>query len=177
MKKSMKLVSFLLALALLLPTLASCKWFGGEDDPKKKPLLDGEAYYKIGTTEYTDMVVMYPQLSMADVFQIAVHNSDGEEYLFYHYNDGKKNFLYMGQFLSGSYDAGSSPSFYMPDIAQNLTDFDYTTLYDGTMKIPALFSAVGARPHLSMGRKHRCRRSGCNLRPLWARAGRQCPLV
>lgn len=144
MKKSMKLVSFLLALALLLPNLASCKWFGGEDDPKKKPLLEGEAYYKIGTTEYTDMVVMYPQLSMADVFQIAVHNSDGEEYLFYHYNDGKKNFLYMGQFLSGSYDAGSSPSFYMPDIAQNLTDFDYTTLYDGTMKIPALFSAVGA---------------------------------
>lgn len=144
MKKSMKLVSFLLALALLLPTLASCKWFGGKDDPKKKPLLDGEAYYKIGTTEYTDMVVMYPQLSMADVFQIAVHNSHGEEYLFYHYNSGKENFLYMGQFLSGSYDAGSSPSFYMPNIAQSLTDFDYTTLYDGAIKIPALFSAVGA---------------------------------
>ena len=144
MKKSIKLVSFLLSLALLLPALASCNWFGGEDDPQKKPLLDGEAYYKIGTKEYTDMVVMYPQMSMADVFQIAVHNRDGEEYLFYHYNNGKKDFLYMGQFLSGSYDAGSSPSFYMPDIAQNLTDFDYTTLYDGAIKIPALFSAVGA---------------------------------
>ncbi|MBO7150645.1 MAG: hypothetical protein J6V82_02725, partial [Clostridia bacterium] len=148
-KQRKKLISLCaLALALVVLYFAVLNplsgWLGGKDEPEKKPLLDGEAYYKIGDKEYTDMVVVYPQMTMGDVFQIVVHNEMGEEYLFYHFNDGKKNFLYMGQYLTGSYDAGSSPSFYMPDIAQNLTDFDYTTLYDGRMKIPALFSAVGA---------------------------------
>ena len=128
--------------AVLTPLL---NLLGQEEPPVKLPLLDGEAYYEINGTEYTDMIVMYEQLKMKDIFQVAVHNADGQEYLFYHYNDGREDFLYLGQYLDGTYDSQTaSPSFYMPDIAESIAGFDYTTLYDGQTKIPALFSAVGS---------------------------------
>lgn len=134
------LVLTILYLAVLRPLLARYQ------APKEPPaeLLEGESYYQVGDTVYDQMVVMYDQLRFSDMFQIVVHNNDGEEYLFYHYQNEGRNYFYMGQYLDEAYDEGGRPSFYMPDIAQSFAGFDYTTLYDGQEKIPALLSAVGA---------------------------------
>lgn len=134
------LVLTVLYLAVLRPLLE------GYEKPKAPPaqLLEGESYYKVGDTVYDQMVVMYDQLAFSDLFQVVVHNNDGEEYLFYHYQSEGRNYFYMGQYRDGAYDEGGIPSFYMPDIASNFSGFDYTSLYDGQIKIPAMLSAVGA---------------------------------
>ncbi len=109
---------------------------GGADTPKE--LLPGEAYYYYNGKPRTDMVLMYPQLTRQQVFQVTVHNAEDEDYLFYHHIGEKTNVFYIGQ-----PDDGGQPVFYEPDIMDYFENFDYTTLYDDTAKIPTMLAATG----------------------------------
>lgn len=106
-------------------------------------LLEGEGYYQNGNTVFYDRGVIYPTLTYGDMFRVVVHNTEGEEYLFYHRVSYGSNYFYMGQYEGESYDEGGVPTFYHPQITDSFSGFDYTTLYDGKSKIPAMLTAVG----------------------------------
>lgn len=117
----------------------------GQSQPPKPPiaLLEGEGYYTHGSNVYQDLGVIYPAIGYGDMFRVVVHNDKGEEYLFYHHLSDRSDSFYMGQYREGSYDEGGTPTFYQPEITDLFAGFDYTALYDGKGKIPAMVAAVG----------------------------------
>ena len=137
---SVALVLFLLYFLVLSPLFEKIS-----QSATKEPLelLEGEGYYTNGSTVFVDQGVIYPTLSYADMFNVVVHNTDGKEYLFWHHVGTNENYFYMGEYEGASYDEGGSPTFYNPAITQSFAGFDFTTLYDGKSKIPAMLTAVG----------------------------------
>ncbi len=115
----------------------------GQSEPPVE-LLEGEAYYRYGDKVYPNMATLYENLGYADVFQVVVHNAHGEEYLFYHHQRAGQNYFLLGTYENGTYDEGATPVFYQPAAGDMYESFDYTSLYDGQGRIPAMLSAVGS---------------------------------
>ena len=132
-----------LALVLLIVYLAVLRPLFNEEQPEEGrtpvALEPGEAYLHYGNTELSHIAVVFPQLEREDLFQISVHNKDGEDYLFYHYQTGGKNYFMIGTQEA----AGGEVTFYHPPVADLVSDFDYTSLYDDTTTIPTMINAVG----------------------------------
>jgi len=149
MKKRTKIALLLLLCVLLALVLYFAvvqpliRHFGGDGETPPVELLEGEDYYRYQGRVNTSVAVMYPNLSYADIFQVVVHGKD-EEYLFYHYQKSGKDYFLLGSYADADYDRGGVPSFYQPSAALAYSSFDYTSLYDGQGRIPAMLSAVGS---------------------------------
>ena len=100
-------------------------------------LLDGEAYFHLNGNESNQIPVLFPQIDRADLYEIRIENG-GEYYGFTHYLSGGKDY-----FLMWTEDGEGERSLYLPEIARTSADFDYTTLYDETSKIPTLITGSG----------------------------------
>lgn len=96
-------------------------------------LLDGEAYFHLNGNESNQIPVMFPQIDRADLYDIRIVN-DEENYGFTHYLSEGKDYFEMWTEESGVYN---------PELARMTADFDYTTLYDETSKIPSLITGAG----------------------------------
>lgn len=134
------LLALLLCFAVVLPLV---RHFSGGGETTPVELLEGEDYYRYQGRVNPSVAVMYPTLTYGDIFQVVVHG-DTEEYLFYHYQKGGKDYFLLGSYADADYDRGGVPSFYQPSAALAYSAFDYTSLYDGQGRIPAMLSAVGS---------------------------------
>lgn len=150
-KKQIIVIAVLASLFAVLLTVALLgkfvwRWFDDRDDQTYVlPVLeDGEAYYYIGNTPVRDVVLMFPQLTRADLCQIRVHNSEGKNYFFFHTLTGDLNYFALGQ-CDGEDWTWDADDLYYPSILDSYVGaFDYTSLYDDTSTLPAMLAAVGA---------------------------------
>lgn len=134
------LLALLLWFAVARPLI---RHFGKDDEKPPVELLEGEDYYRYQGRVNTSVAVMYPTLTYGDIFQVVVHGEE-EEYLFYHYQKSGKDYFLLGSYTGEGYDKGGVPEFYQPSAALAYSAFDYTSLYDGKGRIPAMLSAVGS---------------------------------
>lgn len=149
-KKQIIILSVFAALFVLLLTLSLLGKFawGWFDEKEKTPyvpptLEEGEAYYYVGTSQVKDVVLMYPQITRADLAQVRVHNSKGENYFFYHTLLGNLNYFSLGECDHDDWE-WTADDLYYPSILQSYVGaFDYTSLYDDTSTLPAMLAAVG----------------------------------
>lgn len=105
-------------------------------------LLDGEAYYYNQGYHKTTRV-LFPQFSRADLYSVSVWNKD-TNYQFVHVlSDASANA--ENYFLLGSDSDGDGESeLYLPELVTAFPDFEYSTLYDDTSKIPTVISVTGS---------------------------------
>lgn len=113
----------------------------------KKPaepleLLDGEAYY-YNQGYHKNTRILFEQFSRTDLYSVSVWNKD-TNYQFVHVlSDASLNA--ENYFLLGSDEDGDGKSeLYLPDLSSVYPDFEYSTLYDDTSKIPTVISVTGA---------------------------------
>ena len=148
MKKQLKIaiVSAAVCVVLLLVYLLALRPLLNADEDRTPTGADvrfdlGEAYYSLNGTDRSDLAVLFRQINRSTLCSVRVHNDD-EDYLFYHMiNPGTEtNYFALANYPDGAED----PSFYEPPITGQFGDFDYTTLYDDTSKIPVMIAASGA---------------------------------
>ncbi len=151
MKKRLKLVlAILAALAAVLLVLALLGkfvfgWFDTQEDPVVLPDLEaGESYYYLSGSPVKDVVLMFPQLSRADLCEIKVHNTKGENYFFFHNQASSAGYFVLGQCKGESWEWTDADLYYPPILEDAVGSFDYTSLYDNTSTIPAMLATVGA---------------------------------
>ena len=101
--------------------------------PEPVALLDGEAYLHLNGNESNQIPVMFPQVDRADLYDIRIVNGD-EHYGFTHNLSRGKDYFEMWTAENGVYE---------PELARMTANFDYTTLYDETSKIPSLITGSG----------------------------------
>ena len=109
----------------------------GQTTPDPVPLLEGEAYFRMNGNESRQIPVMFPQVDREDFYEIRIKN-DGEPYGFTHVRSGGKDY-----FLMWTENGAGVRTPYYPELARITSDFDYTTLYDETSKIPSLITGSG----------------------------------
>ena len=107
-------------------------------------LLEGEAYFRMNGNESNQIPVMFPQVDRSDLYEIRILNN-GEYYGFTHYLLNGMDFFLM--WTEGTEDADGDGmldrTLYYPELARITENFDYTTLYDETSKIPSLITGSG----------------------------------
>lgn len=142
MKKKKLILLILLAAAVLLAAV----YFavvrpivnrGGQTPAEPVALLDGEAYFRMNGNESNQIPVMFPQVDREDLYEIRILN-DGEHYGFTHVLSGGLDY-----FLMWTEDGEGARTLYYPELARITANFDYTTLYDETSKIPSLITGSG----------------------------------
>lgn len=147
MRKQKKLILILLAVLALLTVVYFAvvrplteKGAGTKLDPV--PLLEGEAYFSMNGLTSTQIPVAFPQYGRSDICEVRIANGKSD-YLFYNYiSDASKQ--RRSYFMLGKYNKDGKIDFYNPTIAEQFENFDYTSLYDNTSKIPTMLAAVGA---------------------------------
>lgn len=134
---------FAVALTLSLLGRFVFGWFDKKETPYVPPTLEeGEAYYYFAGGTFRDVVLMYPQISRDDIGLIRVHNTKGENYFFYHEQEGTSSYFLLG---SSKDDRFTDTDIYYPPILGEWSGaFDYATLYDDETTMPTLIAAVGA---------------------------------
>lgn len=140
------LLSVLFALLLTVALLGYFVWGWFEEkteDPVLPTLEEGESYYYLGGKPVGGVVLMFPQLTRSDLCEIKVHNTDGENYFFFHNLAYGSNYFALGQCDDG-WEWGESNLYYPPILEDAVGAFDYTSLYDDTSTIPQMLAAVGA---------------------------------
>ncbi|MBO6019924.1 MAG: hypothetical protein J6P88_01915 [Clostridia bacterium] len=108
-----------------------------QSTPDPVPLLEGEAYFRMNGNESRQIPVMFPQVDREDFYEIRIKN-EGEPSGFTHVRSGGKDFVLMW-----TEDGAGVRTPYYPELARITADFDYTTLYDETSKIPSLITGSG----------------------------------
>lgn len=108
------------------------------------PLLDGESYFHLNGNYSNQIPVMFEQVDRADLYEIRILGSDGT-YGFTHYlSEGKDYFLMWTESdEDADGDGALDRTLFLPELAKMTADFDYTTLYDETSKIPSLITGSG----------------------------------
>ena len=117
----------------------------GEKTPTEPvPILDGEAYFRLSGNESDQIPVMFPQVDREDLYEIRIL-SKGEHYGFTHYLANGMDFFLMWTESEEDADGDGNPdrTLFYPELARITADFDYTTLYDETSKIPSLITGSG----------------------------------
>ena len=100
-------------------------------------LLEGESYFNINGNYSNQIPVMFEQVDRKDLYEIRILNGE-QTYGFTHYlSEGLDYFLMWTE-----NDAGDR-TVYFPELARMTGNFDYTTLYDETSKIPSLITGSG----------------------------------
>lgn len=118
-------------------------WFDKKETPYVPPTLEeGEAYYYFAGSMFRDVVLMYPQMTREDIGLIRVRNAKGENYFFYHEQEGLSDYFLLGNSSDDKFT--DSDIYYPPIIGEWGGTFDYTTLYDDSSTLPAMLAAVGA---------------------------------
>ena len=138
MKKNKRILLILVAVAVVLAAVyfAVVRPIVSRTEKKNlEPvaLLDGEAYFHLNGNESNQIPVMFPQVDRADLYDIRIVN-DEENYGFTHHLSEGKDYFEMWTEEGGVYN---------PELARMTADFDYTTLYDETSKIPSLITGAG----------------------------------
>ena len=147
-RKRIILIASLCAVLVVALTLALLGkfvfgWFDSKEEPYVPPVLeDGEAYYYFAGGMIRDVVLMFPQLSRSDIGLVRVHNAKGENYFFYHEQEGSSNYFLLGNSKDDKFE--DSDIYYPPIIGEWGGTFDYTTLYDDSTTLPTMLAAVGA---------------------------------
>ena len=148
MKKKKLILLILLALAVVLTVLyfAVVRPIVNRSQNKTlEPvaLLPGEGYYKI-QSETNQIPVMFPPVSRSDLYEIRILNEE-QTYGFTHYLSNGKDYFTM--WTEGAEDNDGDGildrTLYYPELARITDNFDYTTLYDETSKIPSLITGSG----------------------------------
>ncbi|MBR5043961.1 MAG: hypothetical protein IKX66_01320, partial [Clostridia bacterium] len=107
-------------------------------------LLDGESYFKMNGNYSDQIPIMFPQVDREDLYEIRIL-SDGENYGFTHVSSGGMDYFLM--WTEGTEDRDGDGildrTLYYPELARITENFDYTTLYDETSKIPSLITGSG----------------------------------
>ena len=107
-------------------------------------LLEGEAYFQMNGNYSDQIPVMFPQVDRQDLYEIRIL-SEGENYGFTHVSSGGMDYFLM--WTEGTEDGDGDGildrTLYYPELARITENFDYTTLYDETSKIPALITGSG----------------------------------
>ena len=108
------------------------------------PLLDGESYFHLNGNYSNQIPVMFEQVDRADLYEIRIFGGAGT-YGFTHYLSDGKDFFLMWTESDEDADGDGTPDRvpYYPELAGMSADFDYTTLYDETSKIPSLITGSG----------------------------------
>ena len=106
-------------------------------NPEPVALLDGESYFHLNGNESNQIPVMFKQVDRQDLYEIRIENG-GETYGFTHVVSGGKDY-----FLMWTEDDAGEKVLYLPEIARTTAEFDYTTLYDETSKIPSMITGSG----------------------------------
>ncbi len=105
------------------------------------PILEGESYYGKNGVYNTQLPVLFPIIERSDIFQVRVKN-DETDYLFYHEISSAASDS-TNYFRLGLYNDGDI-AWYTPEISRYYYDFDYTSLYDETSRIPTMIVATGS---------------------------------
>lgn len=149
MKKKKLILLILLALAVVLTVLyfAVVRPIVNRSQNKTlEPvaLLPGEGYYKI-QSETNQIPVMFPPVDRSELYEIRILNKE-QTYGFTHYLSNGKDYFTM--WTEGAEDANGDGkpdrTVYLPELARMNGNFDYTTLYDETSKIPMMIIAAGS---------------------------------
>ena len=106
-------------------------------NPEPVALLDGESYFHLNGNESNQIPVRFKQVDRQDLYEIRIENG-GETYGFTHVVSGGKDY-----FLMWTEDDAGEKVLYLPEIARTTAEFDYTTLYDETSKIPSMITGSG----------------------------------
>lgn len=108
------------------------------------PLLEGESYFRLNNNVSDQIPVMFRQVDREDLYEIRILNG-GETYGFTHYLANGKNYFLMWTESGEDADGDGAPdrTLFYPELARMTANFDYTTLYDETSKIPALITGSG----------------------------------
>ena len=121
-RKRIILIASLCAVLLVALTLALLGkfvfgWFDSKEEPYVPPALeDGEAYYYFAGGMIRDVVLMFPQLSRSDIGLVRVHNAKGENYFFYHEQEGSSNYFLLGNSKDDKFE--DSDIYYPPIIGE-----------------------------------------------------------
>ncbi len=104
-------------------------------------LLPGESYYYNNGYVKTSRV-LFPQYARANISAITVKNDD-TTYSFFHYVESAASSARNYFLLGIDKDGDGEMEYYSPAIASRYENFDYSTLYDDTSKIPTVLAAAG----------------------------------
>ena len=139
-RKLILLILLIVAAALTAVYFAVVRPVVTRNQTTKNPpvaLLDGESYFQLNGNQSDQIPVMFKQVDRQDLYEIRILNGE-QTYGFTHYlSDG------MDYFLMWTEDGEGTRTPYYPELARMITDFDYTTLYDETSKIPSLITGSG----------------------------------
>ena len=100
-------------------------------------LLEGESYFRLNGNRSDQIPVMFEQVDREDLYEIRILNG-GQTYGFTHTLSGGLDY-----FLMWTEDQEGNRTPYYPELARMTSNFDYTTLYDETSKIPSLITGSG----------------------------------
>ena len=107
-------------------------------------LLDGEDYFQLNGNKSDQIPIMFEQVDREDLYEIRILNG-GETYGFTHYLSNGLDYFEM--WTESDEDANGDGeldrTYYYPELARMTANFDYTTLYDETSKIPSLITGSG----------------------------------
>ncbi len=146
-KQKKILIGLLLALALLFVLYFAVVRPLGNRKEKNNPFpvlerLEGEEYYYGSNGYVQSSVILYPQFSRGDTAILTVTNEKGT-YSFTHVisdaSDKAQNFFLLGV----DNDGDGETEYYTPPISSRYENFDYSSLYDSTSKIPSAMIAAG----------------------------------
>ena len=116
----------------------------GQTGTEPVALLDGESYFKMNGNYSDQIPIMFPQVDREDLYEIRIL-ADGENYGFTHVQSGGMDYFLM--WTEGAEDNDGDGildrTLYYPELARITDNFDYTTLYDETSKIPSLITGSG----------------------------------
>ncbi len=142
-KRIITLVSLAVVFSLLLTIALLGKfawgWFDDKDDEDdtRPTLLEGEAYFG----NMKDVILMYPQIQdRSEIFRVRVHNTKGENYFFLNTQTASDMYFLLGECDDlGNFD---NEDIHRPPIADALSGFSYSSLYDNASKMAEIVAAV-----------------------------------
>ena len=149
MKKRKLLLLILLAAAMVLTVLYFAvvrPIVNRQNNTKAEPvaLLEGESYFRLNGNYSDQIPIMFDQVDREDLYEIRILNGE-QTYGFTHYLLNGMNYFLMWTESDTDANGDGKPdrTIYYPELARMTANFDYTTLYDETSKIPALITGSG----------------------------------
>ena len=105
-------------------------------------LLEGESYY-YNQGYHETMAILFPQFSRKDLYSVRVWNKE-TNYEFMHVLSDASSTADNYFLLGSDSDGDGSSELYLPDLVNVFPDFQYSSLYDDTSKIPTVITVTGA---------------------------------
>ena len=149
MKKKKLILLILLAAAIVLTAVYFAvvrPIVNRQNNTKAEPvaLLEGESYFRLNGNYSDQIPIMFDQVDREDLYEIRILNGE-QTYGFTHYLQNGMNYFLMWTESDTDANGDGAPdrTIYYPELARRTSNFDYTTLYDETSKIPSLITGSG----------------------------------